>query len=195
MKKLVFLTITCFLLSIPNLAICGDWTGNINAFLGVKALDEDDWEPIEDQDEYGIKVDFKQKDWPVSIAIEYLVSSDDDTGLWYDPVIGIVIATVEGETSELCFGVRKIWDQSPKVRPFIGGGIAHISAEAKATTLGFSASDDAIGIWIGGGVYWTLGEHFNIGFDVRWSKAEVSSYNIDAEAGGSHAGLLLGFHW
>ena len=197
MKKLVFLTVVCFCLSVPGFAFCGDWTGNINAFLGMKYLDEDDWEPVEEQGEFGIRVDFKQERWPVSIAVDYFASSEEDTGLYYVPGYGTVAATLEGETSELCFGVRKIWDHFPTVRPFIGGGIARISAEAKASVWGFSVSgdDDAIGIWIGGGVYWTLAEHFNIGFDLRWSKAEVTIYGVDGEAGGSHAGLLLGYHW
>ena len=197
MKKLVFLIITCFLFSIPNLAICEDWTGNINAFLGMKYLDEDDWEPIEEQEEFGVAVDFKKQDWPVSIAIGYLSSSGDETMLMYDPFLGTVPFDFEGETSELSFGIKKIWDHFPKARPFIGGGIALISAEAKGTALGISVSDDddAIGVWIGGGVYWTLAQHFNIGFDLRWSKAEVTLFGIDAEAGGSHVGLLVGYHW
>ena len=115
----------------------------------------------------------------------------------YDPIFGIVPFELEGETSELSFGIKKIWDHSPLVRPFIGSGIALISAEAKETMLGVSVSDDddAVGIWIGGGVYWTLAEHFNIGFDLRWSKAEVTLFDVDAEAGGTHVGLLVGYHW
>jgi hypothetical protein len=71
-----------------------------------------------------------------------------------------------------------------------------INAEIEAEAYGLSVSvDDAVGFWIGGGVYWTLGEHFNIGFDVRWSKAEVTIDGLDFEAGGTHAGLLLGYHW
>lgn len=203
MKKIVFLAITCFFLSVPGLAISdsssnpGSWTGNINAFLGMKYLDEDDWEPLEDQNEFGIKVDFKQQGWPVSIAIDYLSSSGDDTMLLYDPILGNVLFDFEGETSELCLGVRKIWDHSPKVRPFIGGGIAFINAEIGGRALGISVSDDdnVIGVWIGGGVYWTLAEHFNIGFNLRWSKAEVTLFGVGGEAGGNHVGLLLGYHW
>lgn len=204
MKKLVFVgIIICFLWSFPALAASGPssspyaWTGNINVFLGMKYLDEDDWEPVEEQEEFGITVDFKQQGWPVSIAIGYSSSSADETELIYDPIWGIVPFEFEGETSELCLGVRKIWDYFPAVRPFIGGGIALISAEAKGTALGISISDDddAAGIWIGGGIYWTLGEYFNIGFDLRWSKAEVTLLDIDVEAGGSHVGLLLGYHW
>jgi hypothetical protein len=201
-KLLTSLIILCWL-SIPTLAISGSssspgsWTGNINGFLGMKQLDEDDWEPVEEQTEFGVKLDFKQQSWPVSIAIDYFLSSDDDSGLYFVPGYGVISATLEGETSELCFGVRKVWDASPTMRPFIGGGLAHITAEVEATALGVSASadDDAIGFWIGGGIYWTLGEHFNIGFDLRWSKAEVTINGVDAEGGGGHAGLLIGYHW
>ena len=70
MKKIVFLVIACFWLSVPGLAVSGsspgDWTGNFNLFLGGKALDKYEWEPTEEQDEYGVEVDFKQVGWPVS---------------------------------------------------------------------------------------------------------------------------------
>ena len=67
--------------------------------------------------------------------------------------------------------------------------------EAEVYGLGVFSADDAMGFWIEGGIHWTLAEHFNIGFDVRWSKAEVTINGVDGEAGGSHAGLLLGYHW
>ena len=139
MKKLLTLLIILCWLSVPTLAISDSssspagWTGNINGFLGMKQLDEDDWEPVEEQTEFGVKLDFKQESWPVSIAIDYLVSSDDDSGLYYVSGYGVIAADVEGETSELCLGVRKVWDQSPTMRPFIGGGLALISAEAKVS--------------------------------------------------------------
>jgi hypothetical protein len=79
------------------------------------------------------------------------------------------------------------------VRPFIGGGIAFINAEARGTALGISVSDDntGVGVWIDGGAYFSLCKHFNIGADVRWSKAEVTLFNVDREARGLHFGLLL----
>jgi opacity protein-like surface antigen len=160
------------------------WTGNVNLFLGAKALDEDDWEPVDEQDEWGIEVDFKQKSWPVSIAIDFLYGSDDGT-LWG--------TEFESETSELNLGVRKIWDQFPHVRPFIGGGISFIRGEFSAP--GVSDDDSAVGIWFGGGVYWTLVEHFNIGLEAKYSTAEVTLFGVDADAGGGHFGLLVGYHW
>jgi hypothetical protein len=202
MKKLLVSLVILSWLSVPTLAISesspnpASWTGNINGFLGMKYLDEDDWEPLEEQMEFGVKLDFKQQTWPVSIAIDFLASSDDTTMSFYDPVYGTIYAEVEGTTSEFCLGVRKIWDYSPSIRPFIGSGLAMINAEIEAEAYGLGVSvDDAMGFWLEGGIYWTLPEHFNIGFDLRWSKAQVIFYGVDGEAGGTHAGLFLGYHW
>lgn len=197
MKRITVLISAYFLLSTPNLAICDDWTGNLNVFLGAKVLDEDEWEPVEDQDEFGIKFDFKQQGWPVSIVIDYLSSSGEETVLMFDPLLGTVQFDIEGETSELNLGVRKIWDQSPYIRPFIGGGISCISAEYTGTALGItvSDSDNAVGIWFGGGVYWTLADHLNIGLEAAFSTAEVTLFDVNADPGGVHLGVLAGFHW
>ena len=188
MKKIVFLVIACFWLSVPGLAVSGsspgDWTGNFNLFLGAKALDKYEWEPTEEQDEYGVEVDFKQVGWPVSIAIDLLSGSGE----------GIYLGDkFESKTSEFNVGVRKIWDIFPRVRPFIGGGISFITGEFIG--LGISDDDSAAGIWIGGGVYWTLGGHFNIGLEGKYSTADVTLFGINADAGGGHFGMLLGFHW
>ena len=48
---------------------------------------------------------------------------------------------------------------------------------------------------LGGGVCWTLGEHFNIGLEGKYSTAYVTLFGIDADAGGGHFGMLVGFHW
>jgi hypothetical protein len=93
--------------------------------------------------------------------------------------------------------IRKIWDNPTMVRPFIGGGLAVINAQVKGTALGVSVSDDdtGVGVWFEGGAYVTLGEHFNIGAEARWSKAEVTLFDVSGEAGGFHVGALLGFRW
>ena len=180
--------IACFWLSIPGLAISGsslgDWTGNLNLFLGAKALDKYEWEPTEEQDEFGVEVDFKQVGWPVSIAIDFLSGSGEGTYL------GVKF---ESKTSELNVGFRKIWDIFPRVRPFIGGGISFITGEFSGR--GLSDDDSAAGIWIGGGVYWTLGKHLNIGLEGKYSTADVTLFGVDADAGGGHFGILVGFHW
>jgi len=135
-----------------------------------------------------VLVDFKQKNWPISIAIDILGSLDRET------ISGVEI---EGSTSEFDIGIRKIWEVSgSSIRPFIGGGLAYITAELESITpVRVSVEDSGTGIWLNGGVYWTLGQHFNLGIQARYSKAEVTLFGIDGEAGGTHAGVMLGYHW
>ena len=168
-----------------------DWTGNVNFFVGSKSMEETDWAPVEDQGEFGIELDFGKKSWPFNIAIDIMSSSKEEE-------FGAL--TLKGETHELNLGVRKIFDLGgPK--PFIGGGLSIISAKASATVGPLTGSADygGTGLWIAGGIYFTLGESFNLGLEFKHSAAKdevVSGGNsYDIELGGSHAGLILGVHW
>ncbi len=171
------------------------WTGNVNAFLGRKNLDKGEWEPAQDQGEFGIEVDFRKKSWPISIAIDVMGASGE--GNFFDPVFG-TIDKAESRTSEFNIGVRKIWDELAPVRPFIGGGLSFMRAEAEVTIPGIGSnteSDTGAGIWLGGGVYFTLGQHFNLGLELKYSHADVTIAGVDTNAGGTHFGLLAGYHW
>lgn len=194
MNKVLCIVIIVVMVILPVVSQADEWTGNVNVFLGSKALDENDWAPIEDQDEYGILVDFKQKGAPVSIAVDFLRSEGD--GSAYDTYSRLYIHLV-AEMTELNVGVRKIWDQQDSVRPYVGGGIAFIYADVSGSSRGVTVTDDnnGVGIWINGGVYWTLGTSFNIGFDLRYSQAQVSLFGVNVNAGGGHAALFLGYHW
>lgn len=185
MKKSIIVTI--LMLFVIN-AHANESSGNVNFLLGTKSLDSDDWGPFDEQAEFGVLVDFKQKNWPISMAIDILGSLDKET------LLGV---ETEGSTSEFDIGIRKIWEVSgSSIRPFIGGGLAFINAELKKNTfVTVSDDDNGTGIWLNGGVYWTLGQHFNLGIQARYSKAEVTLFGIDGEAGGTHAGVMLGYHW
>ena len=165
------------------------WSGNVNLLFGAKSLDESYWYPVEDQGEFGVMVDFKRREWPISVALDILASAMDDisTGLY-----------IEGATSELDFGIRKIFELSGStVHPFIGGGLALIGAE-RTTWIGpaaFPERDTGAGIWLNGGVYVTLSEAFNLGFQIRISGAEVTLGNSQVNGGGGHSGLMVGYHW
>lgn len=169
------------------------WTGNANLFLGSKALNKNEWEPANDQAEIGVEVDFRKRDWPVSIAIDFLGAYGE--GKVYDPFFGEV--RLESETDELSVGIRKVWDSAPHARPFIEGGLSLVKATARVSMFGAAIEDsgNGSGYWLGGGIYWTLGEAFNIGLELRASSAKANIFDQDLKAGGGHAGLLLGYHW
>ncbi|MCK5394391.1 MAG: porin family protein [Gammaproteobacteria bacterium] len=184
MKKAILVVI---LMLFTINAQSNEWTGNTNFFLGKKSLDENDWAPVDEHAEFGVLVDFRQNHWPVSIAIDFLGSIDESSEFGFD---------IEGSTTELDIGVRKILEvaDSP-IRPYIGGGIALINAEFKATNFFVADDDNGIGIWLNAGVYWTLNQHFNLGLDLRYSQADVTLFNVEGDAGGTHVGIMLGYHW
>ena len=175
-----------------------DADGHVNFFIGQKSLDGDDWRPIEDQPEFGAVMSFGQDGWPVHIAVDVLLSGDEETV--FDPLFGNVKLT--GSTFEVDAGVRKIWKKG-RVLPYVGAGVGIIGAALEVDN-GFASvdgNDAGIGFWAGGGVFWRLGSRFNIGLDARYSSADVDLdfgsgvVARDVSAGGLQYGILLGFGW
>ena len=174
-------------LALPSIS-SAEVHGNVNLFLGMKTLSDGDWEPIEDQPEFGVLTDWGAKEWPIHIAADVLFSSDDED-------IGGV--DVDGETFELALGVRKVWYQNDRFRPYVGGGLDVVQAEVEFEGSFGSVDDDdtGIGAWVDGGIVWRIGEVFQIGAGLRYSYAEVELFEEDLKAGGLHYGLVAGFGW
>lgn len=189
MNRTLLLTALIVCILCP-LTASGQWTGDAKLFFGAKMLDKDDWEPVEEHAELGLMFDFGQEQWPFNIAIDVLGSVADDTeniyGYYYD---------YEVETSELNLGIRKAWGDV--LRPYLGGGIAFITAKYETSALGVKISEDdnGVGYWINGGLMLTLANTFDLGLDLRYSDADVTLLGYDVEAGGTHAGIFLGLHW
>jgi hypothetical protein len=194
MKRLAWIVaLLCSLMAAPVFAL----TGNVNMFLGEKQLDNSDWNPpFDEQDEFGIMFDIGDRYWPVSFAVDLLGSSRTVDYIDGDRTIS---------TGELDLGVRKIFDiYGTSLHPYVGGGLALISATFEDYYFGYgtdTSEDSSAGVWLNGGIYWTFGNIFNLGLDVRYSAADVTLYNFDqaryetVDAGGVHTGLILGVHW
>jgi len=170
----------------PSSALAGD----LNLFVGAKALSEEDWSPLDSHTELGLQGSWGATTWPVAIATDVYGSFDSQDVLGID---------TKASTAELNVGVRKIWrvGSRQQVHPFIGGGIAAIKGKFEGTSGGVTVSDDdnGVGGWLGGGVFWRLGQSFNLGMDLRFSSATIELYGVEGNAGGGHFGLLAGFGW
>jgi len=191
--KILFIAVSLLLIPISGVCEPNRWTGNLSVFLGNKNLNEDDWNPVDDQTEIGFLLDLRPKNWPVNIAIDYL-----DSGRYELQDTPSPITRIDGSTREINIGIRKIFEISPTIHPYIGAGVVYIHGEFEINQFSVSTSEDddtGTGIWIDGGVYWNFAKYWNIGVDLRYSKAEITLFGADVEAGGFHAGLLAGFHW
>ncbi len=195
MNVRVFLLLLPLSLLLPGHVSAAEWTGNLNAFFGGKALDDNDW-MADEQAQVGARLDFRRQDWPISLAADVHYSEGDFSGNVFFPGVGVRYYREDVETSELNLGVRKYWITATNMRPFLGGGMAFVQVDAKRDIAGDVRSDrgDGSGLWISGGISWTLNA-LNIGFDLRYTQAEVEMDFGDFEGGGGHAGMLLGYHW
>mgnify|MGYP001811697674 FL=1 len=165
------------------------WTGNVSAYLGHKSVDDDDWPNLDSQRSIGVISDFRKQSWPVSIAADLIFSGDVHKS-------GVVEDT--GGTVEAHLGARKIFTlQNSSFRPYVGGGVALVHALLENENAGVTIDDDdrAVGAWVGAGTYYAVTPSFNLGLDVRYSKAEVTLFDKEREAGGLNAGITVGYHW
>jgi hypothetical protein len=162
-------------------------SGNLNAFLGGKALDKGDWEPVEDHGAFGVQVDVTPRGWPVALDFGLRFSGDEDE----DGPVDITAAT-----SEITAGAKKIWEVGRFFRPYFGAGLALVTAVVEVDTpFGDAEEDDTgLGVYATTGAYVTLARHFNLGADFRYTHARVD-IGETVNAGGFHFGLLVGFHW
>ena len=174
-------------------------------FLGGNYMlnDEDDTDPLEDLTQFGVELSIAPEKYPVMVAVDLLVASGDESQT--ESVAGFSAELdIELDLTELAVGVRKIWGEA-SVRPFIGGGIGFVQAEATfdvtvETPLGnVSGSedeeDDALGFWAQGGVFWRLGSRFEIGGQIRYNTAEVEVDDEEIDVGGLEYGIILGWGW
>ena len=155
--------------------------GNVSLLYGNKKLDDIAWQPVENQQEFGLMLDFQISDLPVNIAIDYLKS--DDTGV-------LEGATYKGETDELHLGLRQYINEGETLVPYIGGGVAFIEGEYSGNGR-FDTDVDA-GFWVGVGLNWMLGQHFHVGIDMRLSSADLTLYERQVDGGGAHYAITTG---
>ena len=165
------------------------WTGNVSGFLGRKFVDDADWPDLDSQRSAGVIFDFRKQSWPVSIAADFISAAAIHKSGASEFTAG---------TAEVHLGARKIFVlESTSLRPYVGGGLAFVSATLEDETTGVTLDDKetAVGVWVGAGAYYEITPRFILGLDVRYSKAEVSLFDKDRQTGGLNAGVTVGFHW
>lgn len=170
------------------------WTGNINLGVGMKFLDKDEWAATSQQKEFRLALDVRQRSWPVNIALDFLHSMSEEAYAWSDAEQAYVLYSQT--SNEINAGVRKIFDRKLyTMRPFVGGGFGYIATSLTFADFLPNFRQGTLGAWAEGGVYWELGRHFNVGAELLWSWARIPVRLEEANAGGKHVEMILGYHW
>lgn len=172
------------------------YVGSVGLVAGSKWLASGDWSPVDRQDELGVKLAFEEERAPIWFAIEVLRShgsADADVPL-FGPVHDI------GTTIEYSLGVRKVWGRR-LVRPYVGGGGMLVAAtiEELSSFGRVERNDTSVGAWVDAGVIFRLRSGFETGLDIRFSRANIDLgrgfEEIQKNAGGVHAGIVIGYGW
>ena len=160
------------------------WRGGLLLFYGQKAMGHD-WQPVEYQDAVGSQITAGPARWPIAFALDHLRSGEESSAEG---------ERFKGKTEEWGVGVRKVWESGIR-RTYIGGGAAFLEAKLTLPESGRSDSDSSFGPWMGGGVFWRIGNYWGLGFFGRYSWGKVTVFDESRQAGGPQAGFLVGWGW
>ena len=150
----------------------------IGIYLGQRNLDEDDWEPVEEQPTFGVDYARETYNSAVGFEVGIMGSSEDDGG-------------AEARTAELYGGVKKTFGEGV-VRPFLGAGLSLLRAEVEAG--GFDDEDSSAGLYGHGGIGFFVSEAFFLGLDLRFlfgGDMDFGGSDVDVNYG--QLALLLGY--
>lgn len=164
----------------------------IGLYLGQRSLDEDDWEPVEDQPSFAVEYSLEDPAAPIGWELGIAASKEDD-----DLVILNTDVDVEGTTQELYGGVRKSFgDPAGTVRPYIGGGLSLITAELEVSVPGDSesADDSSLAAYAHGGLTFDVTDSFFVGVDLRaLVGSDLTIEGFDTDADYTQVAVVLGF--
>lgn len=154
-------------------------------YLGQRSLDEDDYDPVEDQATLGFEFSQEKVDSAIGWEIGIMGSGADEE---------VGATDVEGRTGELYGGVRKSFGHNV-VRPYVGAGLAFINSDIEVSGVG-SDDDTSLAGYAHGGVAFAVSEAFLLGLDLRvlfGSDLEIAGIDTDADYGQLALFMAFGF--
>lgn len=164
------------------------FTGNINYIYGYTSTELNylDKYMVDDQVSHSFNIDFKKTSFPFHLTIGHSVAK----GYNSKPIASRKTTSL---TKQTYLGIRKIWDNSPTLRPFISVGIAETYIYYTNTQFIFTNKfdDSSLGLWLDTGMYGTIKDHLNIGFKIKYTQAqEIGNESVGIFEGG----VLIGYH-
>ncbi len=199
-RRAIRIMLASFLLATTASAATDDdrITGSVGIAAGFKNLDAG-WEPQDDQVAVVVSLTIGKKKWPVHFALDYVSGEHRETRTTGFPVIPpfccfMTEVTAKSETSELDLGVRRVWRQDKKFRPYAGGGIAFIDGEIRVDEAGLSADDSTTGYWLDAG-FRKFKRRIGWGFDLRYSEGTINLGDGEVDAGGVQVLFNVGWRW
>lgn len=188
---------TAFALVVALLAsthASADMAGNTQFLIGQRYLG-DFWEPLDRPSNYGLEIDFAPESSPVRAALAIFVAND--SARVTTPFFG---DTGKVEDGFFEFSAGFLWHpvRHAVVRPYLGAGVLKMYAATGSTWGIFSSdeSDNSFGFYGNLGLFFKVGERFNIGLDGRIVRGtKITLAGLEGDADYTQASMLVGFSW
>ncbi len=168
--------------------------GNTQFIVGQRYLD-DFWKPLDRPVVWGFGVDFAPEKSPVHVAFSMFFSGDRKTVS--TPFLGDT-GHVENGFLEMSAGGVWLPVKHGIVRPYLGGGVAQVFAWTGSSYNLFDNSDGdhSFGLYADAGVFFKVGDVFQIGVDGRLLEGtSISIAGFDGNANYGQIGVMFGFSW
>ena len=170
---------------------------SVKLMVGARTLYARAFEPGQEQRSFGLSFAAWNEGWPV--AIEWGFQKSEGEGTFYRRGYR---HDVEPSVAELDVGILKEWRSAKTWIPYVGGGLAVVSAGGYGQNLnkwmGTWTTEDgtAPGGYLHGGILFCAGGHFILGLDLRLvgtSQIYESAYGFSVNYGYTQAALVLGW--
>ncbi len=169
-------------------------SGNLQFLIGQSYL-SDFWKPIDEPAAFGIEVDFGPSSSPVHVAMA--LNGATDSASVASPYFGetgkVAVGYIEFSAGFLWHPVRRGF-----ARPYIGAGALRIFAavDAGANAWNGGENDTSFGFYGNAGIFFKVGDSFNIGFDGRIVRGtKIVLVGVEGDVDYEQVNMLLGFSW
>jgi hypothetical protein len=158
----------------------GDGTFRAVAFhAGLRLLDEDEWEPLDDQPALGLEYVHQRRSSHVGLEVGITGSADED-----DLTIpGLGTFDTEVALVEVYLGAHRSFLDSETLRPYIGGGATLLSG-AIDSSASSTEDDQTVALYLRGGLGYLVADGVEIGGELRTvlgAELDFDGAEIDAD--------------
>lgn len=192
MSRIAAVAVLALAVLVPSAARAEDMSGNVQFLVGQRYLG-DFWKPLDTPMTFGVNVDFAPESAPVHVALGMSMAGDQQTitGSYFGDT-----GDVEDAFWELSAGFVWLPLKKGVARPYLGAGIVILGAGVGSDWNFWDGgdTDHSFGFYGNAGVYFKVGDTFNIGLDgraVTGTKITLGTQEGDADYW--QAALLLGF--
>ena len=171
-----------------------DMSGNVQFFVGQRWLG-DDWKPANQPAIFGVEVDFAPASSPIRVALANMIAGDSVNTP--GPILGQT-GNIDVAFFELSAGFLWVPVKKGVARPYLGGGVVLMGAGLGSDWNFWDSGDHdhSFGFYENVGVYFKVGDTFNIGMDGRFVQGTKFTFaNQDVDGDYEQVSLLLGFSW